>query len=204
MDGKPIICISGIDLCHKFTRWAELHKWQGFFPLKTWKLKSAASQNCKKLIFLKQHYKVLSNDYTKLFNDNTFPASLSQRSLVVFLIKGSILAYWPSMETFCVILEEVLHHNVTLEEIIPTLKEKWVGQWLVEAWACPSAISLRSPLLCVNSWIEARSERSDDITVSWTFWTLVVSKAKTPVIFRSFPVTRTASHPPQIYSVLTR
>lgn len=115
--------------------------------------------------------------------------------VAVFLIKGSILEYWPSMETFSVILEEVLHHNVTLEEIIPTLKEKWVGQWLVEAWAYPSAISLRSPLLCVNSWIEARSERSDDITVSWTFWTLVVRKAKTPIIFRSFPMTRTASHP---------
>lgn len=47
----------------------------------------------------------------------------------------------------------------------------------------------------VSSWTEARSEGLGDITISWTFWTLVPCKAKTPGIYRTFPMAKTAGLP---------
>lgn len=65
-----------------------------FLSLENVKIKISCFTKLKEIDFFKQHYKVLSNDYTKLFNDNTFPVSLPQMSLVaVFLIKDSILTY---------------------------------------------------------------------------------------------------------------
>lgn len=69
------------------------------------------------------------------------------------------------METFYVSLEEVLHHNVTLEEIIPTLKEKWVGRdwWKPE----PALQPYPSGLPFSVSSPELRQEVKDQMTLQY-------------------------------------
>lgn len=82
--------------------------WLGLFLLKKCKLKSAAWQNCKKLIFLNSIIKSWLN-YQLLNDNNTFPASLPQMSLVAaLLIRGAILHTDFPWEYFVGLGEEVL------------------------------------------------------------------------------------------------
>lgn len=137
-----------------------------------------------------------------------------------FSWEGPILSHTPSTETFCDYFGgNINHKEVTLEErgSSPSFTA-WsnsrgkrvifihsaVGGPVI-GWKTEPALLQPHPSgfpLWVTSRTDARSEVLGDITKPWPSWTLVICKATTPVMLRSFPVSTTAGHTHDIYFLL--